>query len=243
MSHQSQKPAGSQSRRAERKAAAEKSKRRSVLGMFAGAIVVALAIVATLFVVSGPGGSSLPPVQAAAPPPDVPVNGRTIGNPDAPVKVVEWGDYQCPGCGVFSREVQPQLIGEYVASGKVLFEFRDKAFLGEESIQAAQAAACAADQEKFWLFHDTIFANQSGENLGAFSKDRLREIAQKANLDINAFNSCVDAETHKEDVAAMNAEASKAGINSTPSVLVDGQRINFQGYSSLKAAIDAALQK
>ncbi len=94
MSSQSQKSTGSQSRRAERKAAAEKSKRRNTLSMFAGAIIVALAIVATLFVINRPG-STLPPVKAAAElPPDVPTNGRTMGDPNAPVKIVEWGDYQ-----------------------------------------------------------------------------------------------------------------------------------------------------
>ncbi|HEU4792525.1 MAG TPA: DsbA family protein [Nitrolancea sp.] len=244
MSSQSQKPTGSQSRPADRKAAPEKSQRRTALGMFAGAVVVALSIVAALFVVSGPGGSTLPEVQAAAElPPDIPVNGRTIGNPDAPVKVVEWGDYQCPPCGIFAREVEPQLVSEYVATGKVHFEFRDLAFLGDESIQAAQAAGCALDQGKYWPFHDTVYANQVGENAGAFSKDRLQQIAQKANLDINAFNSCVDAQTHKDEVAAMAAEANGAGINSTPTILVNGQRVNYQGYGSLKTAIDAALKK
>jgi protein-disulfide isomerase len=125
----------------------------------------------------------------------------------------------------------------------VLFEFRDLAFLGDESTQAAQAAGCALDQGKFWPFHDTVYANQVAENSGAFSKDRLQQMAQKANLDINVFNSCIDAQTHKNDVAAMVAEANKAGINSTPTFLVDGQKINYQGYDSLKAAIDAALKK
>ena len=235
MSSQSQKPTGSQSRRADQKAAPEKSHRRTALGMFAGAVVVALSIVAALFVVSGPGGSTLPEVQAAAElPPDIPVNGRTIGNPDAPVKVVEWGDYQCPPCGIFARELDPQLVSEYVATGKVHFEFRDLAFLGDESIQAAQAAGCALDQGKYWPFHDTVYANQVGENAGAFSKERLH---------INAFNSCVDAQTHKDEVAAMAAEANGAGINSTPTILVNGQRVNYQGYGSLKTAIDAALKK
>lgn len=144
---------------------------------------------------------------------------------------------------MFAREVEPQLISEYVATGKVLLEFRDLAFLGDESTQAAQAAGCALDQGKFWPFHDTVYANQVTENSGAFSKDRLQQIAQKANLDMTAFNSCVDAQTHKDDVAAMAAEANKAGITSTPTILLNGQRVNVQGYGSLKTAIDAALKK
>lgn len=212
--------------------------------MFAGAMVVALSIVAALFVVSGPSGSGLPPVQAAAElPTDIPVNGRTIGDPNAPVKVVEWGDYQCPPCGIFAREVEPQLISEYVATGKVLFEFRDLAFLGDESVQAAEAAGCALDQGKYWPFHDTVYANQVGENAGAFSKERLQQIAQRSNLNLASYNSCVDARTHKANVAAMAAEADKAGIQSTPTFLVNGERIEYQGYATLKAAIDAALKK
>jgi protein-disulfide isomerase len=139
--------------------------------------------------------------------------------------------------------VEPQFINDYVATGKVLFEFRDLAFLGDESTQAAQAAGCALDQGKFWPFRDTLYANQVTEDSGAFSKDRLQQMAQNANLDINVFKSCVDAQTHKDDVTAMAAEANSAGINSTPTILVDGQKINYQGYDSLKAAIDAALKK
>ena len=139
--------------------------------------------------------------------------------------------------------MEPQFINDYVATGKVLFEFRDLAFLGDESTQAAQAAGCALDQGKFWPFHETLYANQVTENSGAFSKDRLQQMAQNANLDINVFKSCVDAQTHKNDVAAMATEANSAGINSTPTILVDGRKINYQGYDSLKAAIDAALKK
>ena len=95
MGSQSQKSARSPSRPAERKAAVEKAQRRNRLGMFAGAIIVAVSIVATLFIVSRPGQSGLPPVKAAAEVnADIPENGRTMGNPGTPVKVVEWGDYQ-----------------------------------------------------------------------------------------------------------------------------------------------------
>jgi sugar phosphate permease len=95
MSSQSQKSARSPSRHAERKAAAEKAQRRNRLGMFAGAIIVAASIVATLFIVSRPSQTGLPPVKAATEAyANVPENGRTMGNPGAPVKVVEWGDYQ-----------------------------------------------------------------------------------------------------------------------------------------------------
>lgn len=140
--------------------------------------------------------------------------------------------------------MEPQFIQDYVATGKVLFEFKDLAFLGDESTQAAEAAGCALDQGKYWQYYDTLFANQSGENKGAFTTARLEEMARLIGLNPQTFNSCLTSGKYKAEVQASEQQAQKDGITQTPTLIVNGQNINYSGnYSELKAAIDKALQQ
>lgn len=100
-----------------------------------------------------------------------------MGNASAPVKIVEFADYQCPYCGMFKNQIESRLKLEYIDTGKASFDFRDFAFLGRESFDAALAARCASDQGEFWPYHDKIFDNQNGENQGAFSPENLKRFA------------------------------------------------------------------
>jgi protein-disulfide isomerase len=138
--------------------------------------------------------------------------------------------------------VTPQLVRDYVAAGKVRFEFRDYAFLGKDSTRAAEAAACALDQGKFWEYHETIFANHQGENVGAYSSGRLKEMAGFAGLDEAQFASCLDERAHEGEIAGMVEEARGLGISGTPSFVIDGELVGWRGYEDLRARIDAALQ-
>jgi protein-disulfide isomerase len=249
------------SRRAERRITKQRAARQRRAWLFGGTIALALVAALTLILLNRGGGGSAsdlsPVVAGAAIDPAIPQSGRVLGNPNAPVTVVEWGDYQCPYCAQFAQQIQPQLIADYVATGKVTFEFRDFAFLDNtlsigsdgrveangngESVRAADAAACAADQGKFWIYHDTIYANHDGENEGAYSEARLAEMASLAGLDTTAFNQCLSDQTHKSDVEQMFQEANALGINSTPSFVIDGKVVQVGGYDDLKQAIDVAL--
>ena len=120
-----------------------------------------------------------------------------LGDPNAPVTLVEWADYQCPFCGAFGREIMPRIIQDFVVTGQVKVYFRDLPFPDSasgygESDMAAEAAACAGDQGKFWEYHDTIFANQFGENQGAYSMERLAKMAEMNGLDMGQFTSCFE---------------------------------------------------
>ena len=115
-----------------------------------------------------------------------------LGSPAAKVMVVEYGDFQCPFCGKFFKTAGQQLKETYLKSGKAAFVWRDFAFLGEESIRAAEAARCAGEQGKFWEYHDYLFnyiwdnyysKNISGENVGAFSDRNLKSFAATLGLD------------------------------------------------------------
>ncbi|MEK7647106.1 MAG: thioredoxin domain-containing protein, partial [Patescibacteria group bacterium] len=92
-----------------------------------------------------------------------------LGNPEAPVTVVEYSDFQCPFCGRFFHTTLSEFKENYIKTGQAKFIYRDFAFLGQESIDAAAAAKCAGDQGKFWDYHDYLFSHQSGENQGNFS--------------------------------------------------------------------------
>jgi protein-disulfide isomerase len=228
--------------RAQRKAAAEQEAKRKRLILVGGAIAAAVVVALVLILVNRPQSAGAPIVAAAPLSESIPVDGRTMGNPDALVSVVEWGDYQCPGCGIFAREVEPRLIEEYVTPGDITFEFRDFSFLGPESFRAAEAAACAADQNAFWRFHETIYLNQRGENMNAFSDDRLKQMAQDLSLDTAAFNACLDSGEKRAAVDASAAAAREEGITSTPSIFINGTKIDdWRNWETVSQAIDAAL--
>ena len=96
------------------------------------------------------------------------------------------------------------------------------AFLGEESKWAAEAAECAADQDKYWEYHDKLFASQNGENQGAFAKENLKQFAADIGLDTDQFNECMDSGKHAELIQSDTSMAQQIGVQSTPSFLVNG---------------------
>jgi protein-disulfide isomerase len=231
-------------RAARRLAAARAAERRRRLWLLGGAVALAVIVAVGLIAVNRP----MPVadelrIDDAAAPLGVPSTGRVMGAAEAPVHVVEYGDYQCPYCGTFAREAEARLREEYVATGKVRFEYRDLAFLGEESVRAAEAAACALDQGKFWQYHGTLFANQSGENRGAFADPRLRAIADGLGLDRATFDQCLADRSRLDEVVAMGDEARRLGIGSTPTLVVNGQVTPFFGYDELAELIERELRQ
>jgi protein-disulfide isomerase len=136
--------------------------------------------------------------------------------------------------------VKPQLVSQYVEPGTVRFEYRDYAFRGPQAIRAAEAAACADDQGAFWRYHDTLFQNQSTPN--SFSDAGLKQIAETLGLDTAAFNACLDSGEKRAEVEASTAEGQAQGIDSTPSVFIDGVEIaEWHDINAVGAAIDAAV--
>ena len=158
-------------------------------------------------------------------------DGLTLGNPNAPVQVVEFADFQCPACASFWSSLEPAILEEYVATGKVLYIFSPFSFLGrgqawDESVKAAEAAYCANDQQKFWEYRDFLFTNHNGENQGAFSKERLLAFGKALELDMKVFQDCFESGKHSQQVQDDNQFASEMGATYTPSFLVDGKIVN-----------------
>ncbi len=170
-----------------------------------------------------------------------------LGNPQAPVTFIEYGDYQCPFCARFFNTVEGPLKEGYIKDDKVRFVFRDLSILGPESQASAEAAECAKDQGKFWPFHDALYAAEEAdnqENNGNLNRDLFVRLAEQAGLNIQDFASCYDAHRYAQVVKDTTKAAQAAGLNGTPSSLLNGQLIvGSQPYSYFSQAIDALLQK
>ena len=138
--------------------------------------------------------------------------------------------------------VEPQLVRDFVATGQVYFEWRDYAFLGDESVAAAEAALCANDQDLFWEMHDAIFNNQVGENDGAFARSRLNRIAETVpDLDMDEWNSCMDDNTHRDEVEEATQTAAQSGVQGTPSFTINGELLFGASYEELSQRIQQEL--
>ena len=156
-------------------------------------------------------------------------DGRSLGNPGAPVTVDVWADFQCPGCGQLARSVEPPIIDQFVVAGFARLVFHDAAFQGQksssswdESVQSAAGARCAADQGKFWEMHDWLFANQLGENNGAFASAPLRLIAGGAGLNLDSYDKCLAAGDKQQAVILETNQAVASGIKQTPTIELNG---------------------
>ncbi|HEY9076533.1 MAG TPA: thioredoxin domain-containing protein [Anaerolineaceae bacterium] len=153
------------------------------------------------------------------------VNGNSMGDPKAPVKVEVYTDFQCPACKIYSDRYEPSLLTEYIAKGKVYYTSHSFSFIGEESFRAAEAAYCAMDQERYWDYHDLLYANQTGENIGDFKDRRLVAFAETLGLNMENFKSCFNSGKYKQRVLDEYADGEKRGVTGTPTLFVNNKQI------------------
>ncbi len=165
--------------------------------------------------------------------------GPSKGLEDAPVILVEFSDFQCVYCRKFWQETLPRIEERYIQPGKVRFVYRHLAILGEASVLAAQAAACAHDQGKFWEYHDALFRNSSPL---AYTTVRLKRYAGESGLDERTFRSCLDSKKHADRVDAERVLGRTLGANGTPAFLVNGQLlIGAYPFEVFQQVLDATL--
>lgn len=170
--------------------------------------------------------------------------GNTMGDPNAPVKIIEYADFQCPFCLRYWQETELQIINMYVTTGKVYYEYRSVgAFIGPESASAAEAAYCAGDQGKFWEYHDILYSNWTGENAGDFTPDKLHQYAAAAGLDPNKFDDCLSRGSHTSQVQQDVTSAKADGVQATPCFLINGRLIEgAQPFDIMQQSIESALR-
>ena len=216
-------------RQTEDSAQAATERRRKMVQYGTGAVLLAACVVAILIVVSqsgsdGGGDTTVEGVSTIESQlKGIPQDGTVLGEPDADVTVVEFGDLQCPVCKAFSEQVSTELISGVVASGDAGYEFRQWPIIGEESVTAAKAALAAGEQGRYWNFVQLFYENQGTENTGYVTDDFLQSIAEGAGVrDIDQWND--DREDPKWDtvLADNDTAAQEEGFTGTPSVVVEG---------------------
>lgn len=169
-------------------------------------------------------------------------NDPVIGNPKAPLTIVEFYDFQCGYCKIFAQETLPEIIDKYVKTGKVKVIFKDFAILGEDSKSAAIAANCAYEQNKFLEFHDGLYSLKDTNK--TFSSENIFSLAQKLNLNIVKFNDCIGLSKNKDSVEQDTKQGKLSGVTGTPTIFINGLKISgAQSFPILASIIDQESNK
>jgi protein-disulfide isomerase len=158
------------------------------------------------------------------------------GDSNAPITILEWGDYQCTFCYKFHQDTLNKINEEYIQTGKVKIIFKDFPLNGPDSKLAAEATYCAHDQNRYWEYHNQLYENWAGERTGWITKEVLSEFAKTIDLDIAEFNKCLDESKYKNKINSIYEFGSEIGINATPSFLVfnDQKIIKIRGNQPLE---------
>lgn len=220
----------------EQKAAAEQ-KRKQRLWLLGGVVAMAAVVVVVLVVISGgdstggdgdrvEGTADIRAMLAG-----VPQSGQALGNPKAPVTLVEFADLQCPFCKEFADNVTPRLIQDYVRTNKLRMEFEPLTFIGPDSERAARYALAAGEQNKLWNFVELFYRNQGTENTGYADDDFIAKIGAAAGVNAAQADAAKGSAATTAALAKANALAQRNQVNSTPSFLIGrtgGPLIRFE---------------
>ena len=143
-----------------------------------------------------------------------------LGSKDAPITMVEFGDYQCFYCHKFFNNTESGIVKNYVDTGKVKMIFKDFTIIGQDSVTAANAAHCAQEQGKFWQYHDALYNNWSGENTGWASATNLVQFAKQVGLNQDQFNQCMTQTKYMSVVQGSVSDANTLGLTGTPDFFI-----------------------
>ncbi|MGH1521172.1 MAG: DsbA family protein [Nitrosopumilus sp.] len=146
-----------------------------------------------------------------------------LGDPSAPITIVEFGDYQCHQCYNWFHNTKPAITSNYIDTGKANLVFVDLAFLGNDSLTAAQASYCAEDQEMYWEYHDILYSSQESKIDGGWAdSERLKAFAFNLGLDMELFESCLDSQKYSKRVEYNIQQAKTHGVQGTPGFFIVG---------------------
>lgn len=201
---------------------------KRTLLMLGGVVLLILAVVVGAIVAAGRSSNVDQDgltIASHQPVPNAEPFGRAWGPADAPIKIEEYIDYQCPACGAYGREIEPEVVAAFAATGKVRYEIHNFPFEGAASQNAAEGAYCAAEQDRFWPMHTSIFLNQpqGRSTTGVFSDAQLVAIAGRLSMDTAAFKQCLTKDTYVPRVQSDYDQATALKIQSTPTFIINGQ--------------------
>ena len=159
-----------------------------------------------------------------------------MGNTNAPITILEWGDYQCTFCYKFHQNTLDIINEDFIKTGKVKIIFKDFPLNGLDSKLAAEASYCAQDQEKYWKYHDELYKNWGGERTGWITRESLTKFAEIVEIDVEKFNKCLDDHKYENKIDLLYEFGKEIGINATPSFLVfnDQKMIKIRGNQPLE---------
>ncbi|MEZ0240379.1 MAG: DsbA family protein [Chloroflexota bacterium] len=210
--------------------------------MLVSAAAVLVALVVILFVRPATRETAaeltIPPTSYS---PDI-VDGEVLGSATAPVVIELFSDFQCPACRAFVTEQLPRLLIDFVRPGVLRIEGKDIDVLGhgelDESLELAVGARCAGEQDRYWPFHDLVFWNQGRENRGDHDAAFIAHIADQAGVDVTSWQACLARADVRQAIRDQTASALAAGINSTPTLRINGQAsVGVPDYDRLAALI------
>jgi len=170
-----------------------------------------------------------------------------LGSENAPITIIEFGDYQCSQCYNWFHNTKPAIYENYIQTGKVNLVFVDLAILGRDSLKAAAATYCAEEQGQYWEYHDLLYASQEGIDSGWVNAERLKAFAFNLGLDMEMFDACLDSGQFNKRVQFNINEAKKQGATGTPTFIIvnsDGQQQKIGGaqpYSVFKNVLDSMI--
>jgi protein-disulfide isomerase len=204
-------------------------------------IVLLVAVLAVVVVAIGvvllQSRASRKPVEVSG----VVGEGSSWGPQGAKVLIVDYSDFGCSHCRNFALDTGKRLRAEYEASGNVRFEYKHFIINPPDTANAANAAECAADQGRFWDYHDLLFSEQ-GVSANPFTKELLKQYGAQLGLDAQQFDACVDGDTHLDKVYRDSAEGRNAGVEGTPTFFINGMSLTGDvPYAQFKSQVDAAL--
>jgi protein-disulfide isomerase len=195
-----------------------------------------------------------PTIQQAGPP-KITMNtflgnaSPVLGNPTAPITLIEFGDYQCHFCNVFFHSTEGEILKNYVQTGKVKMIFKDYNIIGPDSVNASHGAHCASDQGLFWEYHDILYSNWTGENNGWASSENLGKFAQEIGLDMDIWSECMLNGKHSQTILSSNQDAKSLELTGTPAFFVigpDGKTTRLFGaqpYETFEQVFENELKK
>ena len=172
-----------------------------------------------------------------------------LGSPNAPVTVVEFGDYQCTFCSKFFHETESIILTNYVKTGKVKILFKDFVILGQDSVNAANATHCANEQNLYWEYHSILYNNWAGEDTGWADITHLHEFANTLDLDMDMFSTCMSDLKWNELINLSSIDGQKLGVSGTPTFFVIDQKNDVikitgaQPYDVFKQIFDSVLDE
>jgi len=173
-----------------------------------------------------------------------------LGNPNALITLIEFGDYQCHFCNVYFHNTQDKILENFVATEKVNIIFKDFTIIGPDSIGAAHATHCANEQNKYWEYHNTLYNNWAGENNGWAGKQNLVKFASDIGLDLKLFSQCMNSDNYKNLINQSNADAQTLGITGTPAFFIidheNGQVQTIGGaqpYETFERVFNSMIEK